>query len=181
MTAQAFWDDSTLGYRMAEKHLESTPTTPFGDSAAEGRGRQWQGCQGLVLLLFETALLSSGFSHENPQTHSSCIYHTIKLGLGTGWRLNDSRNHSAAVPDVMLHTPHPLATHGGWWGCLSYWRSRVKVSTSPPGFLCWCLVTFFLLSLPKAGYRGLKPFLHLTSGLDAVYCCVFSEIQVCKI
>lgn len=38
--------------------------------------------QDLVLLLFETALLSSGFTLEDPAHHSSRIHRMIKLGLG---------------------------------------------------------------------------------------------------
>uniref|UniRef100_A0A8C1US20 Uncharacterized protein n=1 Tax=Cyprinus carpio TaxID=7962 RepID=A0A8C1US20_CYPCA len=35
----------------------------------------------LVILLFETALLSSGFSLDDPQTHSNRIYRMIKYRL----------------------------------------------------------------------------------------------------
>ena len=52
-----------------------------------------------MLLLFETALLSSGFSLEHPQTHSHHIYCIIKRGLGIDEDEVMAVEPSAAVPD----------------------------------------------------------------------------------
>ncbi|EGW12914.1 Heat shock protein HSP 90-beta [Cricetulus griseus] len=53
----------------------------------------------LVVLLFETALLSSGFSLEDLQTHSSHIYCMIKLGPGIDEDEVTAEEPSATVPD----------------------------------------------------------------------------------
>lgn len=55
-----------------------------------------------MVLLFETALLSSGFSLEEPQTHSNRIYRMIKLGLRIDDDVVTVEESSATVPDDIL-------------------------------------------------------------------------------
>ncbi|XP_012371966.1 putative heat shock protein HSP 90-alpha A4, partial [Octodon degus] len=55
----------------------------------------------LVILLYETALLCSGFSREDPQTHANRIYRMIKLGLGTDEDDPTADDTAAAVNEEM--------------------------------------------------------------------------------
>merc|ERR1712048_1374076 len=83
MRAQALRDNSMSQYMMAKKTMELNPKhtivkalrekfdSDSGDSAATD----------LVMLLYETALLTSGFSLENPASFSSRIHRLVKLGL----------------------------------------------------------------------------------------------------
>merc|ERR1712184_37724 len=84
MKAQALRDTSTMGYMAAKKHLEINPdhsiVANLRDKAETDKNDK--SVKDLVLLLFETALLSSGFSLEDPATHSQRIHRMIKLGLG---------------------------------------------------------------------------------------------------
>uniref|UniRef100_UPI00398EA7EB heat shock protein HSP 90-beta n=1 Tax=Pristiophorus japonicus TaxID=55135 RepID=UPI00398EA7EB len=84
MKAQALRDNSTMGYMMAKKHLEINPDHPIVDTLRQkaDADKNDKAVKDLVILLFETALLSSGFSLDDPQTHSNRIYRMIKLGLG---------------------------------------------------------------------------------------------------
>jgi molecular chaperone HtpG len=84
MKAQALRDTSTMGYMAAKKHLEINPDHPIIETLREkaDADKHDKAVKDLVMLLFETALLSSGFSLEEPQTHASRIYRMIKLGLG---------------------------------------------------------------------------------------------------
>jgi len=84
MKAQALRDSSTMGYMAAKKHLEINPTHPIVESLRQkaDADKNDKSVKDLVMLLFETSLLSSGFSLEDPGVHASRIYRMIKLGLG---------------------------------------------------------------------------------------------------
>jgi len=84
MKAQALRDSSTMGYMAAKKHLEINPDHSIIRSLKEkvDADKNDKSVKDLVILLFETSLLSSGFSLENPQTHGERIFRMIKLGLG---------------------------------------------------------------------------------------------------
>lgn len=88
MKAQALRDNSTMGYMAAKKHLEINPDHPIVETLRQKAeaDKNDKSVKDLVILLFETALLSSGFTLDDPQTHSNRIYRMIKLGLG--WYLN---------------------------------------------------------------------------------------------
>lgn len=83
MKAQALRDTSTLGYMAGKKHLEINPDHSIIETLrvkAEA-DKNDKAVKDLVILLFETALLSSGFSLQEPMVHASRIYRMIKLGL----------------------------------------------------------------------------------------------------
>jgi len=84
MKAQALRDTSTMGYMSAKKHLEINPDHSVIQALNEkaSANKHDASVKDLVLLLFETALLSSGFTLEDPATHANRIHRMIKLGLG---------------------------------------------------------------------------------------------------
>lgn len=84
MKAQALRDSSTMGYMAAKKHMEINPDHPIVDTLRQkaDADKNDKAVKDLVILLFETALLSSGFNLEDPQVHATRIYRMIKLGLG---------------------------------------------------------------------------------------------------
>merc|ERR1711902_95329 len=84
MKAQALRDTSTMGYMAAKKHLEINPDHSIIANLKQKAeaDKNDKSVKDLVLLLFETALLSSGFSLEDPAVHAKRIHRMIKLGLG---------------------------------------------------------------------------------------------------
>jgi molecular chaperone HtpG len=83
MKAQALRDSSTMGYMAAKKHLEINPDHAIMKQLCSrvDADKNDKTVKDLVALLFETALLTSGFMLEDPGTHSERIYRMIKLGL----------------------------------------------------------------------------------------------------
>jgi len=84
MKAQALRDTSTMGYMVAKKHLEINPDHSIVKALKErvDGDKNDKSVKDLVMLMFEAALLSSGFSLEDPHTFSSRLHRMVKLGLG---------------------------------------------------------------------------------------------------
>nr|XP_027212945.1 heat shock protein 83 isoform X1 [Penaeus vannamei] len=84
MKAQALRDTSTMGYMAAKKHLEINPDHTIIETLRQkaDADKNDKSVKDLVMLLFETSLLASGFSLEDPGVHASRIYRMIGLGLG---------------------------------------------------------------------------------------------------
>merc|ERR1711881_647864 len=84
MKAQALRDTSTMGYMAAKKHLEINPEHVILEQLRQKveADKNDKAVKDLVMLLYETSLLTSGFSLEDPGTHATRIHRMIKLGLG---------------------------------------------------------------------------------------------------
>lgn len=83
MKAQALRDSSTMGYMSAKKHLEINPRHSIIQAllARVQKDANDKSIKDLVVLMFETSLLASGFNLEEPGSHADRIHRMIKLGL----------------------------------------------------------------------------------------------------
>merc|ERR1711963_973557 len=83
MRAQALRDNTMSKYMMAKKTMELNPQHPivkslkdkFSDDSGDKSAKD------LVMLLYETSLLTSGFTLEDPSSFSGRIHKLIRLGL----------------------------------------------------------------------------------------------------
>jgi len=105
MKAQALRDTSTMGYMAAKKHLEINPDHPIVKTLKDkaDADKNDKSVKDLVCLLYETSLLASGFSLEDPQIHAARIHRMIKLGLGI-----DEDDPTAAVAEAKMEDLPPL-------------------------------------------------------------------------
>merc|ERR1711915_470297 len=99
MKAQALRDASQSAYMTSKKTMEINPTNSIINALREkaDADQSDKTVRDLIWLLFDTSLLTCGFSLEEPATFSARIHRLVKLGLSID---DDDDEHMDDVEDL---------------------------------------------------------------------------------
>merc|ERR1712071_54342 len=121
-----------MGYMAAKKHMEINPDHGIIENLRQRAeaDKNDKSVKDLVMLLFETGLLSSGFSLEDPMIHAQRIHRMIKLGLGIE---DDDVPEEARMTWTCLPWRETQKTRPGW----RKWTNRISPMASPAHSHCF--------------------------------------------